>query len=228
MRAKQTKAHEPSLEEMLSDPIVWMVMKSDKVEEHELRNLLKRVATELAARGVRGGESASASEHDGAFRKGVGIMLLNERNQVFVGQRADTQHEAWQMPQGGIDGDENPREAALRELEEEIGTKKAHIIAESKDWLRYELPPDLRERWGDRGRWRGQQQKWFVMRFQGTDADINVVTQHPEFSTWKWVPIEQLPDLIVSFKRQVYLDVVQEFSQSGGVLRARAPDASGQ
>jgi putative (di)nucleoside polyphosphate hydrolase len=215
MRDKRDQRNEPTLDELLADPITWTVMKSDKVEEHELRNLLKRVAAELAAGSAPDEESERLAQHDGAFRKGVGIMLLNERNEVFVGQRADTQRDAWQMPQGGIDGEENPREAALRELKEEIGTDKAHIIAESKNWLRYELPPELPERWGDRSRWRGQQQKWFVMRFHGTDADINVATEHPEFSAWKWVSIQQLPDLIVSFKRQLYLDVVREFSQFG-------------
>jgi putative (di)nucleoside polyphosphate hydrolase len=215
MRDKANQRNEPTLEELLSDPITWTVMKSDKVEEHELRGLLKRVAAELAAGSARDDESKSLAEDDGAFRKGVGVMLVNERNEVFVGQRVDAQHEAWQMPQGGIDGGEDPREAALRELKEEIGTDKAHIVAESKGWLRYELPPELRERWGERSRWRGQQQKWFVMRFHGTDADINVGTEHPEFSAWKWVSIEELPDLIVSFKRQLYRDVVREFSQFG-------------
>jgi len=217
MRDKSDQRHEPSLEELLSDPIIWTVMKSDKVEEHELRNLLKHVAAELAAGSDRaaGNEVSIEDDDDGAFRKGVGIMLLNDRNEVFVGQRVDAQHEAWQMPQGGIDGDEDPRAAALRELKEEVGTDKVHVIAESKNWLRYELPPEMRERWGERSRWRGQQQKWFVMRFNGTDGDINIAGDHPEFSAWKWVPIEQLPDLIVSFKRQLYLDVVCEFRQFG-------------
>jgi putative (di)nucleoside polyphosphate hydrolase len=219
MRDKPDWRDEPTLEELLSDPITWTVMKSDKVEEHELRSLLRRVAADLAAGSLRSPEGESSSLHDGMYRKGVGIMLLNARNEVFVGQRADTRHDAWQMPQGGIDAGEDPREAAFRELKEEIGTDKAHIVAESKDWLRYELPPDLRERWGERGRWLGQEQKWFVMSFQGSDADINIATEHPEFSAWKWIAIEQLPDLIVSFKRQLYVDVVREFSQFGGAAR---------
>jgi putative (di)nucleoside polyphosphate hydrolase len=213
MRDKRVQAHEASLEELLSDPIVWMVMQSDKIDEHELRNLLKQAAADLAA----GGTIATAPEmpidhrNDG-YRRGVGIMLLNGRNEVFVGQRSDAQGEAWQMPQGGIDEHEEPRDAAFRELNEEIGTDKAQIIAESKEWLRYELPPELAGKaWG--GRWHGQQQKWFVMRFLGSEADINIATEHPEFSAWKWVAIEHLAGLIVSFKRQLYLDVVQEFSQ---------------
>lgn len=149
------------------------------------------------------------------YRRGVGIMLLNEHNQVFVGQRVDAGTDAWQMPQGGIDENEDPGEAAFRELKEEIGTDRAQIIAESKAWLRYDLPPALRKRWGDR--YQGQQQKWFVMRFQGTDPDINIATEHREFCAWKWVPIKHLPGLIVSFKRQLYLDLRREFEEAGTI-----------
>ena len=226
MRYKLSEPRQPSLEEMLSDPIVWMVMKSDGVEEHELRSLLKRVAADLVVEGASTPRAETVAEPCGGYRRGVGIMLLNHRNEVFVGQRADAQGDAWQMPQGGIDDDEQPREAAFRELKEEIGTDKARIIAESKTWLRYDLPPDLRQRWDNR--WRGQQQKWFVMRFQGVDADINVATEHPEFSAWKWVSIEHLPDLIVSFKRQLYLDLLQELRESGTVAHVGKPDSSGQ
>jgi putative (di)nucleoside polyphosphate hydrolase len=226
MRYKLSEPRQPSLEEMLSDPIVWMVMKSDGVEEHELRSLLKRVAADLVVEGASTPRVETVAEPCGGYRRGVGIMLLNHQNEVFVGQRADAQGDAWQMPQGGIDDDEQPREAAFRELKEEIGTDKAQIVTESKTWLRYDLPPDLRRRWGNR--WRGQQQKWFVMRFQGVDADINVATEHPEFSAWKWVSIEHLPNLIVSFKRQLYLDLLQELRESGTVAHVGKPDSSGQ
>jgi putative (di)nucleoside polyphosphate hydrolase len=208
---KNGQRDEPTLEDLLSDPIIWTVMKSDNVDKDQLRNLLKRAAQDLTSGDIRPIVSEKSESPDDAYRKGVGIMLLNDRDEVFVAQRADTRDEAWQMPQGGIDDDEEPRSAAFRELKEEIGTDQAHVIAESKHWLRYELPPDLRQRWGDRRHWRGQQQKWFVMRFDGTDADINLATAHPEFSAWKWVPIERLPELIVSFKRQLYLDILQEF-----------------
>jgi putative (di)nucleoside polyphosphate hydrolase len=118
--------------------------------------------------------------------------------------------EAWQMPQGGIDAGETPREAALRELEEEIGTAKAEIMAESRDWLTYELPDWLVPKvWG--GRYRGQRQKWFAMHFTGVDADINIATETPEFLDWKWEDINRLPELIVPFKRKLYQDVVAEF-----------------
>jgi len=135
-----------------------------------------------------------------------------------MGRRVDTMGDAWQMPQGGIDEDEEPREAAFRELREEVGTDKAEIVAESKTWLRYDLPPELQKRW--KGRWRGQQQKWFVMRFQGTDSDINVATERPEFAAWKWVSIEDLAGLVVSFKRQLYFDLLQELQESGTIAHA--------
>ena len=144
------------------------------------------------------------------YRRGVGIMLLNARNQVFVAQRIDFAGDAWQMPQGGIDTGESPREAALRELKEEIGTDRAEFLAETKGWLTYDFPAKLRERLR-RGRFQGQRQKWFAMRFTGKDTDIDLTTAHPEFSSWKWVEPGELPRLIVPFKRRVYLDLLSEF-----------------
>ncbi len=144
------------------------------------------------------------------YRPCVGIMLLNERGEVFVAKRIDSIAEAWQMPQGGIDEGEDVQVAALRELEEEIGTNKVKIIAQSRDWLNYDLPADLVPKlWG--GKYRGQTQKWFVMRFLGQDSDINIATAHPEFSEWKWVARDSLPDLIVPFKRDLYQQLVLEF-----------------
>jgi 8-oxo-dGTP pyrophosphatase MutT (NUDIX family) len=215
MRRKDFQPQQASLEEMLADPIVWMLMKSDRIEEHELRALLKRVTLELDAGGAQMPVTTTAIELSPEYRPGVGVVLLNYQNEVFVGRRTDAK-EAWQMPQGGIDEGEDPRSAAYRELREEIGTDKAEIVAESKVWLRYDLPPEFRKRWDNR--WRGQQQKWFVMRFSGLDADIDVATEHPEFSAWKWVPIERLPELIVSFKRQLYVDLLQELAQSGIIV----------
>ena len=140
-------------------------------------------------------------------------MLLNRQSEVFVGRRIDMPSvHAWQMPQGGIDPGESPRQAALRELKEEIGTDKAEILAESRAWLRYELPPEIGgTMWG--GRYCGQEQKWFAMRFTGSDSDIDLATEHPEFDRWQWVAPERLPGLIVPFKRQLYLDIVDEFRQ---------------
>jgi len=146
-----------------------------------------------------------------AYRPGVGLMLINRTGQVFVGRRIDMAEEAWQMPQGGIDAGETPRQAALRELAEEVGTDKAEIVAESASWLRYDLPPDLAARmWG--GRHRGQRQKWFALRFTGEDRDIALDGAHPEFRAWRWVAPEELERLIVPFKRRVYRKVVAEFA----------------
>lgn len=145
------------------------------------------------------------------YRRGVGIMLLNGDGKVFVGRRIDQKEEAWQMPQGGIDRGETPRDAAFRELKEETGTDKAEIVAETKNWLTYDLPAALRGRlW--RGRYTGQKQKWFAMRFRGRDSDIDLATHHPEFSAWQWAEHDRLVSLIVPFKRALYRDVLAEFS----------------
>jgi putative (di)nucleoside polyphosphate hydrolase len=145
-------------------------------------------------------------------------MLLNPRGQVFIAQRIDTPGTAWQMPQGGIDPGETPRQAALRELREETGTDNAEIIAESRDWVRYDLPEDLAPKlWG--GRYRGQEQKWFALRFLGTDADIDIAGEHPEFSAWRWAELAEVPDLIVPFKRALYRRVVDEFSDAAARIR---------
>lgn len=143
------------------------------------------------------------------YRRGVGIMLLDGKGRIFVGRRIDTPG-AWQMPQGGIDKGETPQEAAVRELYEEVGTKKAAILAETQDWLTYELPGDLHlQAWG--GRYRGQQQKWFAMRFLGEDRDIRLDLHQPEFDAWKWCTREELLRDIVEFKRPLYEAALHEF-----------------
>ena len=147
------------------------------------------------------------------YRKCVGVMLVNQEGRVFVGQRIDTDAPAWQMPQGGIDPGETPQEAGLRELREETGLspQKVRIEAETRNWVRYDLPHDIVPRiW--KGRFKGQQQKWFLVRFLGDDGDIDIDTDHPEFSQWRWLDPSDLPARIVPFKRAVYETVLTEFA----------------
>jgi len=144
------------------------------------------------------------------YRPCVGIMLHDRAGRVFVARRIDMPSEAWQMPQGGIDDGETVREAAYRELREEIGTDKASLIAESDFWRPYDLPPALEGKlWG--GKYRGQIQKWVLMRFEGTDDDVDLDTHEPEFLAWRWADIDSLPKLIVPFKRDIYRAVIDEF-----------------
>ena len=145
------------------------------------------------------------------YRAGVGIMLLNAANEVFVGKRIDTRAEAWQMPQGGVDPGESPAIAAARELEEETGITQAELIVQSAAPYTYDLPSTLvPQLWS--GKYRGQEQYWFAFRFTGQDSDINIATAHPEFCAWKWAPMAELPSLIVPFKRPLYEALVAEFS----------------
>ena len=148
------------------------------------------------------------------YRPCVGIMLINRDGLVWAGNRiqeVDTGSPlTWQMPQGGIDDGEDARTAAFREMKEEIGTDKARIIGETKDWLTYDLPPHL-VGIALKGKYRGQKQKWFAMRFTGDDSDIDIAADdHQEFSEWAWVPVEELVGLIVPFKRGVYEELVRE------------------
>lgn len=147
------------------------------------------------------------------YRPAAGIMLLNDEGRVFVAQRIDNTLEAWQMPQGGLDPGEDPQAGALRELEEETGIAPSlvQVIARSAGELLYDLPPDLIGRvW--KGRYRGQRQTWFLLRFLGTDVDVILETAHPEFRAWKWVEPAELPDLIVPFKKTLYQAVLREFA----------------
>ena len=148
------------------------------------------------------------------YRPCVGVMLVNAQGHVFVGQRLDRDTEAWQMPQGGVDEGEAPGEAALRELFEETGVRAdlVEVVAETADWLPYDLPHDLVPRiW--KGRFRGQEQKWFLMRFTGRDDQIDIATEHPEFSSWRWAEPATLVERIVPFKRDVYTRVLTEFEE---------------
>ena len=146
------------------------------------------------------------------YRPCVGVMLVNGEGKVFVGQRIDNDAPAWQMPQGGIDEGETPLEAALRELGEETGLPEDAVTVESEtsDWVTYDLPHELVPKiW--KGRFKGQKQKWVLMRFTGSDDLINIETDHPEFSEWCWLPASDLVANIVPFKREVYQQVLAEF-----------------
>lgn len=147
------------------------------------------------------------------YRPCVGIVLANREGRIFAGQRLDSEVAAWQMPQGGIDPGEDPRDAALRELWEETGVTRdlVTVEAETADWVRYDLPPHLLGRvW--KGRFRGQEQRWFLMRFKGADNQIVIETEHPEFSEWTWIDPRDLVEKIVPFKRDVYAQVIAEFA----------------
>ena len=147
------------------------------------------------------------------YRRGVGVMLLNRDGKVFVGARIDNTDEAWQMPQGGIDEGEEPWATALRELEEETGIAPHLVerVADCSQRLKYDLPQELRGKlWG--GKYVGQDQDWYLARFLGTDADVNIATRHPEFREWKWVEPPHLPDVIVPFKRELYRQLLREFA----------------
>ncbi|MCF3972662.1 RNA pyrophosphohydrolase [Paracoccus salsus] len=145
------------------------------------------------------------------YRPCAGVVLINHEGLVFAGQRLD-RPDAWQMPQGGIDEGESPRQAALRELVEEtgVGTDKVEVLEEAQDWVFYDLPPDLLGKvW--KGRYGGQRQKWVLMRFTGQDDDVCIQTDHPEFDRWCWMRADQLLDSIVPFKRDVYKQVIDAF-----------------
>lgn len=146
------------------------------------------------------------------YRRNVGVMLVNAAGHAFVGQRLDSELPAWQMPQGGIDKGETPQDAALRELEEETGVSPdlVTVEAETEGWVSYDLPHDIVPRiW--KGRYRGQEQKWFLLRFHGTDDQVNIVVDHQEFSHWQWMAADEMLEQIVPFKRTVYDQVVGEF-----------------
>ena len=149
---------------------------------------------------------------DYGYRPAVGIMLLNREGKVWVGQRLDSTLEAWQMPQGGLDEGEAPEQGVLRELEEEtgIGRDKVEIVARHGEELYYDLPEELAGKlW--KGRWRGQRQTWFLCRFLGLDEEIDLKTPEPEFRAWKWAEPDELPAMIVPFKKKLYEDVVAAF-----------------
>ena len=146
------------------------------------------------------------------LRIGVGIALLNHENKIFVGKRIDNPTNSWQMPQGGVDKNENFLQAAKRELEEETSIKTVRVIRELNEWLTYDLPKNLLGKlW--KGKYRGQKQKWFIMKFIGKNDEINIKTEKPEFLDWKWINLEDLTKIAVNFKLNVYKNIKQEVSK---------------
>ena len=147
------------------------------------------------------------------YRRGVGAVLFNKDGLVFAGRRIGIHSDAWQMPQGGIDEGEMPEQAVMRELEEETGTNNAKVVAESHDWFFYDLPDNLINiTWG--GRFRGQTQKWFALKFIGSDEEIDISAhEKPEFLEWRWMEIYDLLDYIVPFKQQLYKNIIFEFNE---------------
>ena len=146
------------------------------------------------------------------YRMGAGVVLINPDGLIFAGRRIDNPGPAWQMPQGGIDKGETPREAALRELTEETGVSAdlVEVMAETPDWITYELPPEILGRiW--KGKYGGQKQKWFALRFLGSDSAVQIATEHPEFDRWQWMRAADLVDSIVPFKRALYVQVFNDF-----------------
>jgi putative (di)nucleoside polyphosphate hydrolase len=154
------------------------------------------------------------------YRPCAGAMIVNAAGQVFVGQRLDPTLEAWQMPQGGIDPGEDALDAAIREVHEETGIAREHLelVAEAPDELQYDLPDELIGKlW--KGKWRGQRQRWFLFRFTGEDSDVNIQTPEPEFRSWKWSDPDELPRMIVPFKRALYEGVLDAFAEPLGLKR---------
>ncbi|MGL9726326.1 MAG: RNA pyrophosphohydrolase [Wolbachia sp.] len=150
------------------------------------------------------------AEQKSGYRPCVGIMLFNKQRHIFVGKRFD-RDSYWQMPQGGIDDGEELEQAALRELLEEVGTDKVEVIAKNKEWIYYNLPGEVIPIcWN--GKYSGQKQRWFLMKFYGEDKDINInYTDHPEFKEWRWQSVDSLVDNVISFKKEIYKTVIEEF-----------------
>jgi putative (di)nucleoside polyphosphate hydrolase len=148
--------------------------------------------------------------HFDLYRPGVGAIILNPEGKVLVGKRCGQSGEAWQLPQGGIDPNEDLQVALFRELMEEIGTNNLEILHESQDWYQYDVPEDIATRlW--QGRYKGQRQKWYLLRFLGVDQEIVVATEHPEFEEWKWIDFLALEPYIIHFKKQLYHELIRDF-----------------
>ena len=152
----------------------------------------------------------SETQPDHLYRSGVGIVVINTDKKIFVGKRIDNHSDAWQMPQGGLDAGEDEDHAMWRELAEETGIKNIKVLAKSSQYFYYNLPYKLQKKfWG--GKFLGQKQRWYLVEFLGDDKDININTEAAEFSEWKWIDKKEILDVIVSFKKELYSDVINEF-----------------
>jgi len=204
---------EPDFVMLLAEPEVRLLMCADRVDETELLNTLQTFSVQLREDALKGKRAGSHLQDAGLqkYRPGVGVVLINKRGDVFIARRNDVRGNAWQMPQGGIDQGETPDRAAFRELKEEIGTDNAKLVAQSKQWLYYDVPASIAKKaWS--GRWKGQRQKWFLMLFTGSDSEIDVATNHPEFDSWRWTSVDELESLAVSFKKKLYASLLEEFA----------------
>lgn len=153
----------------------------------------------------------SSSKPDYLYRSGVGMVVINKHKEIFVGKRIDNNSDIWQMPQGGVDAGETEEEAMFRELKEETGIDQAKIVSRSTGHYYYNLPYHLQKKfWG--GKYLGQKQRWYLVEFLGQDNDINIKTDSPEFSEWKWVIKDEIATMMVSFKKDLYVDVIKEFN----------------
>lgn len=207
VRKKSPKSDlDQELEELLADPIVLMAMEADGVNAVELAQLLQESRARLGASSL-----GARPRRPITYRYGVGLALFNAEGLVFVARRLGQSDGTWQMPQGGIEQGEHPEDAALRELAEEIGTAKATILQQSDAWYRYELPEKFRAIALHKG-FDGQIQKWFALRFTGSDRDIQLDTGEPEFEAWRWVPGCEVASLASPFRRPVYRAVMADFA----------------
>jgi putative (di)nucleoside polyphosphate hydrolase len=205
-----------TLDELLQDSLVRMVMQADKITEKQLMESISGVLDELGAGSYAKSAESLAGRNESDYCPKVGVVLLNKHNQTFIGLRKNAPHDdLWQLPQGGIRDGEAARDAAFRVLRQQIGTDEADVLAESKNWLFYELPRAITGRVRHKGG-RGQRQKWLVMRFKGKDGDIDVDGDASDFCDWKWISISELPKHSVSFKRLVHLSAIEEFLDALG------------
>ena len=212
MNDKTFDREELDFEMLLADPMVRLLMEADGIGERDILELTKHACINRDARRSADKGASNSRDFEGlALRPGIGVMLVNARGLVFVGRRNDVAHEAWQMPQGGVETGETTLEAALRELREETRISQVALLAQSRRPLHYELPDELLRRLPALP-WRGQLQTWFLMRYLGDETEIDVRTEQPEFSAWTWASPDTVTRMIVPFKRALYARVFGEFA----------------